>query len=129
MLQDAQRTSAPRALRVLISTAVCIVICSEPAMRAPRSGCSAANSSRMAIRPGISVSAIAISLRPQSAKDRSATRKSSEDLDCSTALITRSFRLGKKFVSAVASCDHLSLAGPLSAEGFELLVATLLREL
>jgi hypothetical protein len=30
-------------------------------------------------------------------------------------------------VSAVASCDHLSLAGGLSAEGFELLVATLLR--
>jgi hypothetical protein len=32
-------------------------------------------------------------------------------------------------VSAVASCDHLSLAGRLSAEGFEPLVATLLREL
>ena len=32
-----------------------------------------ANSSRMAIRPGISVSAILISLRPQSARDRSAT--------------------------------------------------------
>ena len=35
-----------------------------------------ANSSRIAIRPGISVSAIAISLRPQSASDRSATAKS-----------------------------------------------------
>src|SRR6516162_9068001 len=45
-------------------------------MRAPRSGCVGANSSRIAMRPGISVSAIAISLRPKSASDRSATLKS-----------------------------------------------------
>src|SRR4029450_1671402 len=76
MLHDAQRTSAPSACNVSISTAVWIVICSEPAMRAPRSGCSGANSSRIAIKPGISVSAIAISLRPQSANPRSATLKS-----------------------------------------------------
>ena len=37
----------------------------SPAMRAPFSGCLRLNSSRIAIRPGISVSAIAISLRPQ----------------------------------------------------------------
>ena len=49
---------------VSISTAVWIVMCSEPAMRAPLSGCAAANSARVAIRPGISVSAMAISLRP-----------------------------------------------------------------
>ncbi len=38
MLHDAQRTSAPSAVRVSISTAVWMVMCSEPAMRAPRSG-------------------------------------------------------------------------------------------
>lgn len=35
MLQEHQRTSAPRAVRVSISTAVCTVMCSEPVMRAP----------------------------------------------------------------------------------------------
>ncbi len=38
MLQEAQRTSAPSAVSVSISTAVWIVMCSEPAMRAPASG-------------------------------------------------------------------------------------------
>lgn len=38
MLHDAQRTSAPRATRVSMSTAVCTVMCSDPAMRAPFSG-------------------------------------------------------------------------------------------
>src|SRR5450631_4146721 len=76
MLHDAQRTSAPSAFRVSISTAVWIVMCSDPAMRAPRSGWVAAYSSRIAISPGISVSAMAISLRPQSASLRSATLKS-----------------------------------------------------
>ena len=76
MLQDAQRTSAPRATRVSISTAVCTVMCSEPVMRAPASGCVAAYSLRIAIRPGISCSARVISLRPKSARERSATLKS-----------------------------------------------------
>ena len=58
MLHEAQRTSAPSAFSVSISTAVWIVMCSEPAMRAPLSGCDAAYSARVAIRPGISVSAI-----------------------------------------------------------------------
>ena len=40
-----------------------------PAMRAPLSGWVFANSSRIAIRPGISVSAMRISLRPQAARD------------------------------------------------------------
>ena len=35
MLHEAQRTSAPSACSVSISTAVWIVMCSEPAMRAP----------------------------------------------------------------------------------------------
>ena len=42
MLQLAQRTCAPSATRVSISTAVCTVMCSDPAMRAPASGCDGA---------------------------------------------------------------------------------------
>src|SRR5471030_1966455 len=44
MLHEAQRTSAPRACRVSISTAVWMVMCSEPQMRAPFSGLSLPNS-------------------------------------------------------------------------------------
>ena len=58
MLHDAQRTSAPSSASVSISTAVWIVMCSDPAMRAPFSGCLPLNSSRTAISPGISVSAM-----------------------------------------------------------------------
>ena len=36
MLHDTQRTSAPSATSVSMSTAVCTVMCSEPAIRAPR---------------------------------------------------------------------------------------------
>src|SRR3569833_3254350 len=79
MLHEAQRTSAPSAFKVSISTAVWMVMCREPATRAPFSGCLAAYSSRIAIRPGISVSAMRISLWPQSASFRSATIKSPED--------------------------------------------------
>ena len=49
---------------------------SEPVIRAPFSGLDSANSSRVAIRPGISCSARRISLRPNSASERSATLKS-----------------------------------------------------
>src|ERR1700730_419127 len=73
MLHDAQRTSAPSAASVSISTAVWIVICNEPAIRAPRNGWVGPNSSRVAIRPGISVSAMAISLRPHEASPMSFT--------------------------------------------------------
>src|SRR6478735_6018886 len=41
MLQEAQRTSAPSATRVSMSTAVWMVMCSEPATRAPARGLSA----------------------------------------------------------------------------------------
>src|SRR5688572_13774351 len=73
MLHDTQRTSAPSAVSVSIRTAVWIVMCSEPAIRAPLSGCDLPYSSRVAIRPGISVSAMLISLRPNSARPMSAT--------------------------------------------------------
>ena len=53
--------SAPRAASVSIKTAVWIVICREPAMRAPFNGFLGPYSSRVAIRPGISVSASEIS--------------------------------------------------------------------
>ena len=76
MLQEAQRTSAPSAASVSMSTAVWMVMCSEPVMRAPLSGWASAYSARMAIRPGISCSASWISLRPKSASERSATLKS-----------------------------------------------------
>ena len=48
-------------------------MCSEPVTRAPLSGCALAYSSRIIISAGISDSAMAISLRPQSASVRSAT--------------------------------------------------------
>src|SRR6187401_1278121 len=76
MLQLAQRTSAPSSVNVSIKTAVWIVMCSEPEMRAPASGLDGPYSLRMAIRPGISCSARIISLRPNGASERSATRKS-----------------------------------------------------
>jgi hypothetical protein len=74
MLHEAQRTWAPSACSVSISTAVWIVMCSEPVMRAPFSGWALANSWRIAIRPGISVSAMRISLRPQPASEMSVDR-------------------------------------------------------
>ena len=76
MLQEAQRTSAPSSTRVSISTAVWMVMWSEPAMRAPLRGAWPRYCSRRAIRPGISTSARRISLRPQSARLRSATLNS-----------------------------------------------------
>ena len=73
MLQLAHRTRAPSATSVSMSTAVCTVMCSDPAIRAPRSGCCGPNSSRRAIKPGISFSARRIWWRPASASARSAT--------------------------------------------------------
>ena len=81
MLQLAQRTCAPSAVSVSMSTAVCTVMCSDPVIRAPRSGWASANSARTAIRPGISCSARPISLRPNSARERSATLYGSGALD------------------------------------------------
>src|SRR5690349_24324632 len=80
MLQDAQRTRAPSATRVSTRTAVCTVMCREPVIRAPARGWASAYSSRIAIRPGISCSARLISLRPNSARERSATSKSVKSL-------------------------------------------------
>ena len=46
MLHEHQRTSAPSACSVSMSTPVWIVMCSEPAMRAPLKGCAWPNSAR-----------------------------------------------------------------------------------
>mmetsp|Transcript_35261 Transcript_35261/g.104293 ORF Transcript_35261/g.104293 Transcript_35261/m.104293 type:complete len:271 (-) Transcript_35261:18-830(-) len=73
MLHEHQRTSAPRAERVSISTAVWIVMCREPMMRAPFSGWLWPNSVRHAMSPGHSASAISISRRPKSASAMSLT--------------------------------------------------------
>src|SRR5579872_1235381 len=53
-----------------------MVMCREPETRTPASGFATAYLRRMAMRPGISYSAMEISLRPQSARERSATLKS-----------------------------------------------------
>ena len=73
MLHELQRTSAPRWRSVRMRTAVSTVMCRQPATRAPRSGWLPPYSSRRAIRPGISFSAMAISFWPHSARPMSAT--------------------------------------------------------
>ncbi len=73
ILQELQETSAPSSFNVSIKTAVCIVMCRQPAMRAPASGLAAPYSLRSDIRPGISCSASLISLRPHSAREISFT--------------------------------------------------------
>merc|ERR1712034_78526 len=55
MLHEHQRTSAPSALSVSMSTPVWMVMCSDPAMRAPASGCVGPYSERADMRPGISI--------------------------------------------------------------------------
>ena len=72
-MQEAQRTLAPRSTRVSIRTAVWIVMCSDPVTRTPLRGFFLAYFSRTDIRPGISCSAMAISLRPHSASAMSRT--------------------------------------------------------
>ena len=73
MLQELQVTSAPKACKVSIKTAVWIVMCKHPAIRAPFKGCSFLYSSRKLIKPGISASAKLISFLPQAASDMSFT--------------------------------------------------------
>src|SRR5262245_3740861 len=67
MLHEVHVTSAPSVTNVSINTAVSIVMCRQPATRAPLSGAFALYSARSAIRPGISFSAMRIFLRPSSA--------------------------------------------------------------
>ena len=73
MLQELQRTEAPRSTSVSISTAVWMVMWRQPAIFAPASGFLPLYSARSAMRPGISCSAMVISLRPKSASPMSFT--------------------------------------------------------
>merc|ERR1719375_2063757 len=79
MLQEHQRTLAPNAASVSMSTAVWIVIWRDPEMLTPLKGCLKPNSLRHDISPGISVSARSSSLRPNSARPRSLTFESDGD--------------------------------------------------
>merc|ERR1719189_1832308 len=76
MLQEHQRTLAPSAAKVSMSTPVWMVMCREPLMLRPLKGCEGPYSFRAAIKPGISCSARVSSLRPNSAKPMSFTRES-----------------------------------------------------
>merc|ERR1719382_1214356 len=73
MLQEHQRTFAPKAWRVSMSTPVWMVMWSEPLMSKPLNGWPGPYSFRAAMRPGISCSASVSSLRPNSAKPMSFT--------------------------------------------------------
>merc|ERR1719410_1449818 len=73
MLQEAQRTFAPSAVSVSMSTPVWMVMCRDPLMLRPLKGCEGPNSLRAAIKPGISCSARVSSFRPNSASPISLT--------------------------------------------------------
>ena len=111
MLQLTQRTSAPRAVSVSMSTAVWMVMCSEPTMRLPLNGWAAPNSARSDIRPGISCSARVISRRPNAASERSATLKSltepaESDVGCVIVAVTSS-----PSMVGVCACKWVGLGG------------------
>lgn len=65
-------TSAPRAVRVSMSTAVCRVMWRQPEIRAPFRGFDWLYISLIFISPGISFSAMSMALRPHSARLMSA---------------------------------------------------------
>src|SRR5437667_3550404 len=85
MLHDTHRTSAPRSLSVSMRTAVWTVMCRLPITRALASGLLPACCLRRAMRPGISCSARRISLRPNSASERSFTLYDSRPADFAAA--------------------------------------------
>lgn len=72
MIKYIERTSAPNSMRVSIRTAVCTVMCKQPAIRAPFKIFWGPYFFLIAIRPGISCSAKIISFRPHSANVKSA---------------------------------------------------------
>src|SRR5271156_4076499 len=92
MLQLAQRTLAPRSTRVSMSTAVWMVMCSEPVTRTPFSGLLGAEFFRDHIKPGISNYAMEISLLPHSARLISATLYSVATFGIVAVLIRSPFR-------------------------------------
>merc|ERR1719171_107714 len=87
MLQEHQRTSAPRSTSVSMSTAVWMVMCRDPLILHPAKGLAGPNSVRQAMSPGISTSARSISMRPKSACVRSFTLKSRPEAVFSTSIV------------------------------------------
>ena len=113
MLHETQRTSALGSTRVSISTAVCTVMCSEPAMRARRAAahrrtCLAGPSGRA------SCSARVISLRPNPASSMSATLKS--EVDSATVCSLCSSGSRPKCVHRARARSALVRSGPGSAD-------------
>src|SRR5690606_6916715 len=100
MLQLDQRTSAPRAISVSISTPVWMVMWMQPRIFAPFSGWLAAYLARRPIRAGISDSAMISSLRPQSAREMSATLKSVK------AALMQKLSIRRLRMGAVAAFDN-----------------------
>ncbi len=122
MLQLTQRTSAPSSTRVSIRTAVWTVMCSEPMILAPLSGFAEPNSARVAMSPGISCSARRISLRPNSASERSATLKSNAMrltpvLRMRSAVYERDGRSGGSTPQPDGTLSGLSDAGNIPVSG------------
>src|SRR4029077_10893292 len=106
-------------------------MCRQPAIRAPASGFEVPNSSRSAIKPGISVSAISISFRPNSACPRSATLKSAPD--CVVTVFMKAWKIGIE-ASAHTSArspsglyyeclEGFCLVGALPAKRFQIILA------
>src|SRR5262249_46727467 len=85
-----------------------MVMCKLPAMRAPFRGLEGAYFLRMAMSPGISCSAMAISFRPQSARLRSATTKSLAGGE-PFSLTSLADSLGRDFLTVAGMRDLLEI--------------------
>src|SRR5260221_229132 len=75
-------------------------MCNEPVIRTPANGLAFAYFARIAIRPGISCSAISISFRPNSARPRSATLWSTAVL---VVTLLMYFELGQVLIESFGS--------------------------
>ncbi len=122
MLHDTQRTSAPSSDNVSISTPVWMVMCRLPMIRAPASGCLPSYRLRIAISPGISPSASRSSLRPNSARPRSATLNGTRpaalarSYACATLAVAICSSPSKGLASSPAPCyDDCSCLTPTAA--------------
>src|SRR6202012_1653220 len=114
MLHEAQRTSAPSACSVSTSTAVWMVMCRLPAMRAPLSDWP--YSARIALSAGISLSAMASSLRPQAARLRSATAYWSAERDVVAVIAGSPLKTRRAACARTGmEADHAPSPGPSRA--------------
>src|SRR5260221_5650202 len=96
-------------------------MCNEPVIRTPANGLAFAYFARIAIRPGISCSAMSISFRPNSATPRSATLWPTAVL---VVTLLMYFELGQVLIESVGSIRtlprsrvHVILAPVLTARG------------